>query len=101
MNHTLSGDKISSSKVVCRDRWGTPMPPDGKGGYSLIAPVKGSLIKESLWIPPVSGSRPKTLLPPPAAAKASEKAPAKAGETSSQAVSLPATQAIPAGSTTP
>jgi len=49
--------------VVCRDRWGTPMLPDGKAGYSLIAPIKKSLIAQSLWIPPVTGERPP---PPPA-----------------------------------
>jgi len=58
MNHTLSGEKIPGDKVVCRDRWGTPMLPDGKGGYSLIAPIKKSLISQSLWVPPVAGERP-------------------------------------------
>jgi hypothetical protein len=64
MNHTLAGEKIPGDKVVCRDRWGTPMLPDGKGGYSLIAPIKKSLLEQSLWIPPVAGERP---LPTPAA----------------------------------
>lgn len=64
MNHTLPGEKIPAAQVVCRSRWGTPMPPDGKAGYSLIAPYKytpgvtNALIKQSLWIPPVSGTRP-------------------------------------------
>ena len=58
-NHTLVGEKIPSTKVVCRNQWGTPMLPDGKAGYSLIAPIKTNLIAQSLWIPPVSGSRPK------------------------------------------
>jgi hypothetical protein len=58
-NHTLAGEKIPSTKVVCRNQWGTPMLPDGKAGYSLIAPIKTNLIAQSLWIPPVSGSRPK------------------------------------------
>jgi len=62
MNHTLKGEEIPASQVVCRSHWGTPMPPDKKGGYSLIAPIKKSLIAQSLWIPPVSGSRPATLL---------------------------------------
>ena len=57
-NHTLAGEKIPSTQVVCRNRWGTPMLPDGKGGYSLIAPIKPSLIAQSLWVPPISGSRP-------------------------------------------
>ena len=58
LNHTLPGIEISSSQVVCRSRWGTPMPPDGKAGYSLIAPIRKKLIEQSLWIPPVSGTRP-------------------------------------------
>ena len=66
-NHTLLGEKIPAAKVVCRDRWGTPMLPDGKGGYSLIAPIDHKLIAESLWIPPASGERPVPA-PTPAAA---------------------------------
>jgi len=62
MNHTLAGEKIPSEQVVCRNRWGTPMLPDGKAGYSVIAPIKKGLITQSLWIPPVSGSRPKPAL---------------------------------------
>lgn len=63
-NHTLAGEKIPSTQVVCRDRWGTPMLPDGKAGYSLIAPIKKSLIAQSLWVPPVHGERPqKAALP--------------------------------------
>lgn len=58
-NHTLSGETIPSSQVVCRDRWGTPMLPNNKAGYSLIAPIKKNLIAQSLWIPPVSGKRPE------------------------------------------
>ncbi|MEY2906094.1 MAG: hypothetical protein RLZZ408_565, partial [Verrucomicrobiota bacterium] len=61
MNHTLAGEKIPSREVVCRNRWGTPMLPDGKGGYSVIAPIKKNLIAQSLWIPPVSGNRPKLI----------------------------------------
>ena len=57
-NHTLLGEKIPASQVVTRSTWGTPMLPDGKGGYSLIAPIKKKLIEQSLWIPPVSGTRP-------------------------------------------
>ena len=57
-NHTLLGEKIPSTQVVCRDRWGTPMLPDGKAGYSVIAPIKKSLIVQSLWIPPIHGERP-------------------------------------------
>jgi hypothetical protein len=38
-NHTLRGEIVLAKEVVCRNRWGTPMLPDGKGGYSLIAPI--------------------------------------------------------------
>jgi len=57
-NHTLAGEKIAPSQVVTRSRWGTPMLPDGKGGYSLIAPINQKFIEQSLWIPPISGTRP-------------------------------------------
>lgn len=57
-NHTLAGEKIPAYQVVTRSRWGTPMLPDGKAGYSLTAPINKKLIAESLWIPPVSGTRP-------------------------------------------
>ena len=57
-NHTLAGEKIAAVQVVTRSRWGTPMLPDGKGGYSLIAPTNKKFIAQSLWIPPVSGTRP-------------------------------------------
>lgn len=51
-NHTLRGERILASEVVCRNRWGTPMLPDGKGGYSLIAPINISFIELSLLQPP-------------------------------------------------
>ena len=57
-NHTLAGEKIPAYQVVTRSRWGTPMLPDGKAGYSMTAPINKKLIAESLWIPPVSGTRP-------------------------------------------
>ena len=66
-NHTLAGEKIPTTQVVCRNQWGTPMLP---AGYSVIAPIKPKLIAQSLWIPPVSGSRPK-----PAAIPAASPAP--------------------------
>jgi hypothetical protein len=53
-NHTLRGERILSTEVVCRNRWGTPMLPDGKGGYSLIAPINQEFIERSLFQPPVS-----------------------------------------------
>ena len=68
MNHTLKGEQIPAAQVVCRDRWGTPMLPDGKGSYSLIAPINKKLIAQSLWIPPVSGKRPVAIAAVPKAA---------------------------------
>ena len=52
MNHTLRGEVIPAREVVCRNMWGTPMPPDGKGGYSLIAPINPEFIAQSLIQPP-------------------------------------------------
>lgn len=57
-NHTLRGERILAKEVVCRSRWGTPMLPDGKGGYSLIAPINQEFIERSLWQPPISTGRP-------------------------------------------
>jgi hypothetical protein len=51
-NHTLRGEIVLAKEVVCRNRWGTPMLPDGKGGYSLIAPINRVWIEESLQQPP-------------------------------------------------
>ncbi len=51
-NHTLRGEAIPASQVVCRTIWGTPMLPDGKGGYSLIARINPDFIRDSLIIPP-------------------------------------------------
>lgn len=51
-NHTLRGERILAREVVCRNRWGTPMLPDGKGGYSLIAPINQEFIAWSLIQPP-------------------------------------------------
>lgn len=86
MNHTLAGEKIPSAQVVCRNRWGTPMLPNGKAGYSIIAPIKKELVAQSLWIPPVSGSRPKpaiaSLAPPvPVLAAPADALPAAPGST--------------------
>jgi hypothetical protein len=52
INHTLRGEQILAEEVVCRNRWGTPMLPDGKGGYSLIAPINEEFIDQSLVQPP-------------------------------------------------
>lgn len=51
-NHTLAGAQVLAKEVVCRNAWGTPMLPDGKGSYSLIAPVDPVLIERSLIQPP-------------------------------------------------
>ncbi len=51
-NFTLAGERVLASEVVCRNRWGTPMLPDGKGGYSLVAPINEEFIARSLIIPP-------------------------------------------------
>lgn len=53
-NHTLLGEPILAKEVVTRNRWGTPMPPDGKGSYSLIAPLNPEFIAQSLVIPPLT-----------------------------------------------
>jgi len=52
MNHTLRGEPILAKEIVCRNMWGTPMLPDGKGGYSLVAPINPQFIAESLVQPP-------------------------------------------------
>lgn len=54
-NHTLRGERILAKEVVCRNRWGTPMLPDGKSGYSLIAPINQEYIAQSLIQPPLTG----------------------------------------------
>lgn len=53
-NHTLRGERILASEVVCRNMWGTPMLPDGKGGYSVIAPINQEFIARSLIQPPLT-----------------------------------------------
>ncbi|MBE2203430.1 MAG: hypothetical protein IAE94_03680 [Chthoniobacterales bacterium] len=66
MNHTLRGEQIPAKEVVCRNRWGTPMLPDGKGGYSLIAPINPEFIAQSLIQPPkpLVGSRERYVFRP-------------------------------------
>ena len=51
-DHTLRGEPIPASDVVTWNRFGTPMLPDGKGGYSLIAPINQEYINLSLKQPP-------------------------------------------------
>lgn len=53
-NHTLRGERVFAKEVVCRNRWGTVMLPNGKGGYSLIAPINQDFINFSLVQPPKS-----------------------------------------------
>jgi hypothetical protein len=53
-NHTLRGERIPAKEVVCRNRWGTPMLPDGKAGYSVIAPINPEFIAQSLVQPPLT-----------------------------------------------
>jgi len=54
INHTLAGEVILAKEVVCRNRWGTPMLPDGKGSYSLTAPINAEYIAQSLIQPPLT-----------------------------------------------
>jgi hypothetical protein len=66
-NHTLRGERILAKEVVCRNRWGTPMLPDGKGGYSVIAPINQEYIAQSLIQPPITSGpvfRPAAPVPP-------------------------------------
>jgi hypothetical protein len=115
-NHTLRGETILASQVVCRNRWGTPMLPDGKGGYSLIAPINPIFIRESLIIPPKTTTmvayRPlppiietRTIVVPATpqsgpAAPAPDAAPAPAAESTFDAAPAPAgTDALPAADT--
>ncbi|MFV0337765.1 MAG: hypothetical protein ACK5LK_05930 [Chthoniobacterales bacterium] len=53
-NFTLLAEKVSSEEVVTRAYWGTPMLPDGKGGYSMIAPINSEYIARSLERPPIT-----------------------------------------------
>lgn len=53
-NTTLIGEKVLAKEVVCRTMWGTPMLPNDKAGYSIIAAIKPALIAESNIIPPLT-----------------------------------------------
>jgi hypothetical protein len=67
-NHLLNGTPVLAKEVVCRDRWGTPMMPDGKGSYSIIASPDPRLIERSLIQPPLTLApvyRPGTSAPSP------------------------------------
>lgn len=70
-NHTLSGTPVLAKDVVCRNAWGTPMMPDGKGSYNLTAAPDAALIERSLVQPPkteASVFRPGIVYPLPAPA---------------------------------
>lgn len=90
-NHTLAGEKIPAVQVVTRSKWGTPMLPDGKGGYSLIAPIDKKLIEQSLWIPPVFGTRPAPEAPAPTNATTDAEAPLVTAPVVSPVAPAPAT----------
>jgi hypothetical protein len=95
-NHTLAGEKIPSTQVVCRDRWGTPMLPVGNAGYSPIAPIRKSLIEQSLWIPPLHGERPLKEKTPDGVPATSGKPASPSGPTLSSPSKAPAVTASPA-----
>ena len=96
MNHTLLGEQIPAREVVCRNRWGTPMLPDGKGGYSLIAKINPDFIKESLIIPPGSPDDMVAFRPLPPMTEAATEQPA-----APQAPAVPTSPTVPAAPTVP
>jgi hypothetical protein len=51
-NHLLSGSVVPAKEVVCRNRWGTPMMPTGKGSYNIATPPDQPFIIRSLIQPP-------------------------------------------------
>jgi hypothetical protein len=55
INHTLLSETLPAKQVVTRNRWGTPMLPDDKGGYSVIQAVVEPNIARSLIQPPITG----------------------------------------------
>lgn len=64
-NHTLRGERVLAKEVVCRNMWGTPMLPNGKAGYSIIAPINQEYIERSLIQPPKTSGpvfRPATVV---------------------------------------
>jgi hypothetical protein len=96
MNHTLLGEQIPAREVVCRNRWGTPMLPDGTGGYSLIAKINQDFIKESLIIPPVSPDDMVAFRPLPPVTEAATGQPA-----APQAPAVPTSPTVPAAPSAP
>ncbi len=55
INHTLAGDPVPAKDVTTRSRWGTPMMPNGTGGYSLIQSIVPMWVAQSLVQPPKTG----------------------------------------------
>jgi len=53
-NVTLLRETVLAKEVVTRNRWGTPMLPDGKGGYSVIQKINPDYIAQSLIQPPLT-----------------------------------------------
>lgn len=69
INHTLRGESVLAKEVVCRTRCGTPMMPNGIGGYSLTAAINPEFIARSLVQPPKTDGpvfRPATIAIVPA-----------------------------------
>jgi len=68
INHTLVGDPVPAVQVVTRNRWGTPMLPDGKAGYNITMGVVPAYIAQSLIQPPITSGpifrpNPETAVP--------------------------------------
>jgi len=53
-NITLLKETMIAKEVVTRNMWGTPMPPNGKGGYSVIQKINPDYINQSLIQPPLT-----------------------------------------------
>ncbi|MFV0414895.1 MAG: hypothetical protein ACK5NG_00860 [Chthoniobacterales bacterium] len=56
-NYTLLAERVPSEEVLTRSYWGTPMLPDGKGGYSMISPINPEYIARSLKRPPITNGK--------------------------------------------
>jgi hypothetical protein len=100
-NHTLRGEIVPAKDVVCRNRWGTPMLPDGKGGYSLIAPINQDWIRESLYQPPVAPNGMVAYRPLPPEQEVVVEPPAPAPIPQPTTVTPPAAPSAPAAQQAP
>lgn len=56
-NITLLKETMLAKEVVTRNMWGTPMPPNGKGGYSVIQKINAEHIAQSLIQPPITSGQ--------------------------------------------